>query len=428
MYEVKSFRIEKLWGTKNIEIPLQNPTKVSILIGKNGTGKTTVINLLKAILEVDTKALGETPFEKAIVRLIDTENNRQRTITIWVEMREDSVYDSIFYRISRGKPKEVRHYSDASRRAFMVRRGQMHEGESEVRKLMSGLVNIYSISVYRDMSAELYREPYEDRGERRKNSVDVRLEYLMMQLTRYLLEISDLIAIETEALQKELLKLILFDRTNDSAKRLLDTVKSNFDKNAVAKSLKRIYRELGVRDVDRTIEEHTKKLDQIILRFKKDGTLKFEDVSALPLHSRAMLLAKKSLESQNCKDKIREPVSTFLDMLNKFMSPKVFREDPNYGLCVESITGEMRVSSLSSGEKQLLILLVESLLQRQKQCLFIADEPELSLHVEWQEKLIRSIVKINPAAQVVVATHSPEIAAHHEETIIDMEEVASGAN
>jgi len=76
---------------------------------------------------------------------------------------------------------------------------------------------------------------------------------------------------------------------------------------------------------------------------------------------------------------------------------------------------------LSSGEKQLLILLGETLLQRERPSILIADEPELSLHVLWQEKLIANLRTLNPAAQIVVATHSPDIVGSLGNRAIDME-------
>lgn len=66
--------------------------------------------------------------------------------------------------------------------------------------------------------------------------------------------------------------------------------------------------------------------------------------------------------------------------------------------------------SLSSGEKQLIILLTEALLQKSMPNIFIADEPELSLHIGWQRIIIEKILEMNPMAQIIVATHSPEIA------------------
>ena len=76
-----------------------------------------------------------------------------------------------------------------------------------------------------------------------------------------------------------------------------------------------------------------------------------------------------------------------------------------------------------SGEKQLLIILGEALLQRSAPWVYIADEPELSLHVTWQESLVRNLKKVNPNAQIVFATHSPDIVSTYEDCVFDMEKI-----
>jgi ABC-type lipoprotein export system ATPase subunit len=83
----------------------------------------------------------------------------------------------------------------------------------------------------------------------------------------------------------------------------------------------------------------------------------------------------------------------------------------------------IETEQLSSGEKQLLILLTETSLQMGSPFVFLADEPEISLHIEWQEKIISSIRTLNKKAQVIVATHSPEIAGGWNNRIIDMEDI-----
>lgn len=64
---------------------------------------------------------------------------------------------------------------------------------------------------------------------------------------------------------------------------------------------------------------------------------------------------------------------------------------------------------LSSGEKQLLFILVETLAADISTIL--VDEPELSMHVDWQKHLVRGMQTLNPQAQCILATHSPEIMA-----------------
>ena len=71
-------------------------------------------------------------------------------------------------------------------------------------------------------------------------------------------------------------------------------------------------------------------------------------------------------------------------------------------------------------------LLTEALLQKSKETLFIADEPELSLYIEWQRKVISSISILNPNAQIIIATHSPEIVGKFKDKAINMENIIYG--
>lgn len=64
---------------------------------------------------------------------------------------------------------------------------------------------------------------------------------------------------------------------------------------------------------------------------------------------------------------------------------------------------------LSSGEKQLLIILLTVLLSNNENIVLLLDEPEVSLHIGWQQKLIDSILQLNENCQLIIATHSPSI-------------------
>lgn len=63
--------------------------------------------------------------------------------------------------------------------------------------------------------------------------------------------------------------------------------------------------------------------------------------------------------------------------------------------------------SLSAGEKQLLIILLTVLLEKEKDYIVFLDEPEISLHIGWLYKLINMLVELNPHAQFFITTHSP---------------------
>ncbi|MBO4729983.1 MAG: AAA family ATPase [Bacteroidaceae bacterium] len=64
---------------------------------------------------------------------------------------------------------------------------------------------------------------------------------------------------------------------------------------------------------------------------------------------------------------------------------------------------------LSSGEKQMLIILLTVLLQNNQPYVLLMDEPEASLHVEWQQRLVGIIRNMNPNAQIILTTHSPAL-------------------
>ena len=62
---------------------------------------------------------------------------------------------------------------------------------------------------------------------------------------------------------------------------------------------------------------------------------------------------------------------------------------------------------LSAGEKQMLVILLTVLVQDNRAGVMFMDEPEVSLHVEWQQRLISLIRQLNPHVQIILTTHSP---------------------
>ena len=64
---------------------------------------------------------------------------------------------------------------------------------------------------------------------------------------------------------------------------------------------------------------------------------------------------------------------------------------------------------LSSGEKQMLAILLTVLIEDGQPYVLFMDEPEVSLHIEWQKRLIDLIVELNPQVQIILTTHSPAV-------------------
>lgn len=71
--------------------------------------------------------------------------------------------------------------------------------------------------------------------------------------------------------------------------------------------------------------------------------------------------------------------------------------------------GPLTPYQLSSGEKQMLVIMLTVLVEDGDHCALLMDEPEISLHVEWQKELLGLIRELNPNVQVILSTHSPAL-------------------
>lgn len=87
---------------------------------------------------------------------------------------------------------------------------------------------------------------------------------------------------------------------------------------------------------------------------------------------------------------------------------KTIKRDQNE-LYFDSYGETISCYKLSSGEKQILIILLTVLVQDSRPFVLFMDEPEVSLHVEWQQRLLELVTDLNPNAQVILTTHSPAV-------------------
>lgn len=108
-----------------------------------------------------------------------------------------------------------------------------------------------------------------------------------------------------------------------------------------------------------------------------------------------------------------EKIESFFYACNQYLNYKQFEYNPknfSYSIKVESHNGEKRVMSieqLSSGEKQIIALFCYLYLLNDTQQMIIIDEPELSLSVDWQEKILEDVLKGPMCRSLVAATQSP---------------------
>lgn len=120
----------------------------------------------------------------------------------------------------------------------------------------------------------------------------------------------------------------------------------------------------------------------------------------------------KSLSDTPEGIKIAKRIHHFYTLVDRLFenTGKVIEVDTNSGIVQFNDNGRIvPLSLLSSGEKQMLIILFKILLMDEKAQIILLDEPEVSMHIEWQYILIDQIRSLNPKAQLIISSHSPSI-------------------
>ncbi len=175
-------------------------------------------------------------------------------------------------------------------------------------------------------------------------------------------------------------------------KELHDSLNSTFDNE--------------IQEIGRPDENVRTELDRDIFYLQK----KYMDYQ-LNIGIRAFEKVSKNNDfSQEEVLKIRQQIEYFLETIDKLFkeSGKKINREKNE---ISFLSGKDEITAyqLSSGEKQILVILLTVLVQDNKPSIILMDEPEISLHFDWQKKLIQFIRDLNPNCQIILATHSPAV-------------------
>lgn len=107
---------------------------------------------------------------------------------------------------------------------------------------------------------------------------------------------------------------------------------------------------------------------------------------------------------------LSEPKKKFQDLIDDLFSDtgkKIIRTENE--IRFSQIGETLHPYQLSSGEKQMLVILLTVLIEDNLPYVLFMDEPEVSLHIEWQKRLIDLILDLNPNVQIILTTHSPAV-------------------
>ena len=421
-YFIESFKIDKLWGYRNIDLTFRKD--VNVLIGPNGSGKTTILNLLHAILSGDLRSVVNFNFQQAKIGLKSFKGNSIRTIK--VDIGDESLklkvgqreYDAPIDIFSRRRPV-----------GSLIR--NFYERDNVITNLLSEEIDGESTPivplVWLPVSRHLpVTEDEEERYTRKKTleSVDLRLEDLLDGLSRYHSILNAQLSERYREFERQVLSTILYSKEHDHLDSILSSIPASLPTETEKDQLREAFKDAGLlksKQMRTRIDDHFAAAEEAGKRVSENVRLELEDILVLPLISRTKSMVEYARELEKYRNNIFAPLHLYENTVNSFLEEKTIKVDESNGLKIESSSkSQLNWRDLSSGEKQILILLTEVLLKVDEPVVYIADEPELSLHVTWQEKLLESIVTLGGQKQIIVATHSPDIVGKFRDNVITL--------
>lgn len=320
--QITSIKIEKLWGHVNIDWQLD--PKVNILVGKNGVGKTTLLNLIEHLiiskhsLMIEYEILKNSNFQLAKLSL-----NSDQYILLFQNHSHKNPIESIdtFY-------------------PFYQIESNIVDDNNQTKLPFSEVINLTKISTFEMLIQDFQEQKRDNRYI--QTELDFILNSLINEFKSYQLTLKKRIESKVIDLDQEIQRLLYIADNSEVNSQVIQLFK---DKEKITAEINR-NKELFLDLINELFAETNKKID-------------FDEHNSI-----------------------------------------IFRK-PN-----EQVISAYQ---LSSGEKQILIILLKILLQENKPYIVLMDEPELSLHLSWQLKLIDMIQQLNPNCQLIIVTHAPGI-------------------
>lgn len=119
---------------------------------------------------------------------------------------------------------------------------------------------------------------------------------------------------------------------------------------------------------------------------------------------------EEELTLKEVKEKVNAEINGVFDILDLDVKlTGLSKDEKNMPIFVNSSGDEFDINELSSGEKQLFLRTLSIKMLEPENSIILIDEPELSLHPKWQQRIIDVYKKIGKNNQIIVATHSPHV-------------------
>lgn len=427
------------YGTKNLiqhlkifnlhnerDITLYMNQGVKILVGDNGSGKTTVLHCLYALLSLNFNKLSKIEFDKVEIKfssgdtvVIDhdeisagsylksidhpaiTEFSRYLPQDELITLLNISASESYlrvarhpaFIRLDRRTHYAGREIYDRLRHVARTERiAQTHEPLESKKQIVQKNFPypIYYLPTYRRVEEDLKNLGYSDEE---FDSKDQLIQFGMSDVKNRFIKIRNDLRESAVSLYTNLNGKMLTQLTTD-----FHATEEQYNKIFNIDALKIVLARVG----DSISNEVKKRILQLI----ENKTIKSDRYH--PLVFVLSNLIDVYDEQKDMDDAIKE----FVNVANNYLVDKEFSYDENkveINIINKRTSQSVGLDKLSSGEKQLVSILSKLYLEQTEKYAVIFDEPELSLSIEWQEILLPDILKSNKCSFLIAATHSPFI-------------------
>ncbi|MGA2468289.1 MAG: AAA family ATPase [Thermodesulfobacteriota bacterium] len=376
---VSRIEISNLAGS-NADIAFALNTDVNVFFGDNGSGKTSLLKILHAAAS-NTTDITDVPFESAKVTLdyFGTFRLERSIVNKGFGLKADEAAESLLSKLP-SLPSPATKELNWESTMYVNQNGAFQPYHPE-EKAEYVLPHQYL------PTSRLYL------GLQQQNVWEQR------QLTEQELEQNFAQRI------KELWREYNFD---------LSKAKSDIQEQGLATIMKDVWSSHNQKTTDTELDLE-RAYDRVIKFFERqyitDIVKSFSDFKSLITVNQYLMDVIRDINGiEEAIERAMIPKNQLLEMLAKLYGEKLSLTFEEKQITVKTREGkEIALGSLSSGQKQLLMVFLRTLMASGKPILI--DEPEISMHVDWQSDLIGAMHQLSPSTQIIMATHSPEISA-----------------
>jgi len=395
MAHITDIRIEGLLGREE-PIKLRLNRDVNIFFGENGSGKTTLLKVLDAALSRDGEAMQRLPVTKAIIDIFSITDDR--TIRHTWERREPGAGAGIT--IAQAKQLELldREFVETAEGRFIIERTRQDiewkltpaRKESTPRAKRWAHTFLPTTRLY--FGDAIPGRPSAARSQLSERELD---QLFSESVNRAWLQFYSQTLTEVRRIQESGLRTVLRQVLNPGHERSGDaSADSDIVYHRVAKFLSR-----------------QPDSERISLGSASNFRKRYEQDADL----RRIVDNLDNVERQIERAMI--PIDSFIETISSLFSRGKTLTLSSNELQVALADGRnLSIAGLSSGEKHLIKILLATMTAGPNSVLI--DEPELSMHIDWQRVFVKTILSLNPDSQLILATHSPELMAEIEDSRI----------